>query len=63
MKVSKEMGEMHSKHMKMWGLKMIILGLLVLANAYWLILDWSLFIGVILIIAGLAKLLMPSCCK
>jgi uncharacterized membrane protein HdeD (DUF308 family) len=39
---------------KGWG--MIIIGLLILANAYWTILGWDYFIGIILVLTGIIKL-------
>ena len=48
--------KMHKKHM---GCKMLILGLLILANSSWNIVDWATFIGGIIAIAGLLKLIMP----
>jgi uncharacterized membrane protein HdeD (DUF308 family) len=36
----------------------IFLGLLVLANAYWSVLSWDYFIGIILVLGGFAKMLM-----
>ena len=51
-------------HKKMMGWKMLILGLLVLANSTWGIVNWANFIGGIIAIGGLAKLVMPcKCCK
>ena len=60
-----EMKEEHWKaHKKMMAWKMLILGLLVLANAAWNVVNWANFIGLILAIAGLSKLIMPcKCCK
>jgi len=37
---------------------MLILGLLVLANVYAVNLDWATFIGAILVLGGIVKLLM-----
>lgn len=48
-------------HKKMMGGKMIILGALVIANAYWGLLNWPLFIGGVLILAGISKFAMPAC--
>ena len=45
-------------HHKGKGTMMLILGLLVLANAYWNVLDWAMFIGAVLALGGLAKMLM-----
>lgn len=39
-----------------WG--MIFLGALVLANVYWAVVNWPAFIGGILVITGLIKLMM-----
>ncbi|MDO8623341.1 MAG: hypothetical protein Q7R52_03770 [archaeon] len=47
------------KHMKWMGGKMLVLGLLILANAYLIVVDWSVFIGIIVALAGLFKLIMP----
>ena len=41
--------------------KKIILGVLVLANAVWGLLDWGIFIGLLLILGGIIKVAMPSC--
>lgn len=50
-------------HEEMWhkykGAGMLVLGLLVLANAYWEVLDWGLFFGALLVLGGLLKLFMP----
>ena len=47
--------------MKSWhkskGIMMLIVGLLALANSYWAIVGWDYFIGIILVLAGLIKLL------
>lgn len=45
-------------HKKMMGVKMLILGALVLGNVYWPMLTWPAFIGWILVLAGLFKLSM-----
>lgn len=47
-------------HHKGKGVMMLILGLLVLANSYWYFLDWAMFIGLILVLGGLVKMLMPK---
>ena len=54
-------GEHWKMHKKMMGWKMLVLGLLVLANTKWNIVNWANFIGIILAIAGISKLIMP--CK
>ncbi len=43
------------------GVGKLVLGLAVLANIYWLNWPWGVFIGVALAVAGLAKLMKPSC--
>ena len=51
---------MHEEHWhKYKGVGMLVLGLLIAANAYWVILDWATFIGALLVLGGLLKLLMP----
>jgi len=47
-------------HHKGKGGMMLVLGLLVLANAYWSVLSWAMFIGVVLVLGGLCKMLMPK---
>lgn len=42
------------------GCMMLVLGLLVLANAYWAIVNWAVFIGAVLVLKGLLKLAMPN---
>jgi uncharacterized membrane protein HdeD (DUF308 family) len=37
---------------------MLILGLLILINAYWAVVGWDYFIGIILVLKGLVKLSM-----
>ena len=41
------------------SIAMIILGLLVLGNVYWPMMGWGAFIGWVLVIAGLLKMVMP----
>ena len=43
------------------GVMMLILGLLVLANAYWSVVSWSIFIGAVLTLGGICK--MTMCAK
>jgi uncharacterized membrane protein HdeD (DUF308 family) len=40
------------------GVKMLILGLIVLANVYWAFMNWWTLIGVLLVLGGLLKLMM-----
>jgi uncharacterized membrane protein HdeD (DUF308 family) len=42
------------------GWIMLVLGLLILGNAVYSVVEWSIFIGAIVALAGLAKLLMPK---
>lgn len=42
------------------GIMMFILGLLVLGNAYYAYMRWDIFIGTLLILAGILKLIMPK---
>ena len=42
------------------GVKMLILGLLVLANVKWAFLDWGYFIGILIVLGGLCKLMMKK---
>ena len=42
------------------GKMMLILGILVLLNVYLAKLDWATFIGIILVLAGLAKISMKK---
>lgn len=59
-KVSKKnVCECHHGHG--WG--MLVLGALVLANAYWPMLSWPVFIGAAAVIGGLSKMMMPCCHK
>jgi uncharacterized membrane protein HdeD (DUF308 family) len=53
-------------HEEMWhkgkGIAMLVLGLLIIANIYWIHMTWATFIGVILILGGIVKASM-FCCK
>lgn len=59
-----KMQEHWKMHKKMMGCKMLVLGLLVLANTRWNVVSWQNFIGGVLAIGGFLKLIM-SCkqCK
>ena len=48
------------KHVKSKGSAMILLGILVLLNAYFMMFDWPNFIALLLILVGLKKLIW--CC-
>jgi uncharacterized membrane protein HdeD (DUF308 family) len=50
-------------HKRMKGAMMLVVGILVLVNVYWQFLDWATFIGVLFVLGGLIKLIMPSCKK
>jgi uncharacterized membrane protein HdeD (DUF308 family) len=58
--MAKKKEEMHEHH-KGHGCMMLVLGLLVLGNAYWGWLNWAYFIGFALVLGGLCKMMM--CCK
>jgi len=47
-------GHMH----KGMGGGLVLIGLLVLANAYWSVVTWSTFLGAVLILAGICKMAM-----
>jgi len=49
----------HGRH----GWKMLIAGIIVTINAYWPFMGWAKLIGVLLILGGLLKLVMPCKCK
>ena len=57
-KMKAECGCMHHTWM---GWKMFILGLLILANAYWPVIGWAKFVGIIISLMGLVLLLKPNC--
>jgi uncharacterized membrane protein HdeD (DUF308 family) len=44
---------------RMKGLAVLILGVLILANAYWFFLSWGSFIGFVLVLLGFLKLVLP----
>ena len=46
---------------KCHGAKYIVLGLVVLANQYWLDWSWALIIGLLFILKGIMKVAMPTC--
>ena len=54
------MKEMDKKHM---GMHMIILGGLILLNVYWMKLEWGAFIGGVLVLGGLTKVIHRCTCK
>ncbi len=41
--------------------KKLVLGALIVANAYWAWFNWAMFIGVVLVVAGAVKMIMPKC--
>jgi len=47
------------------GLKMFVLGVLILLNVYYVWFSWPVFIGGVIALAGLLKVLIPTCmhCK
>jgi uncharacterized membrane protein HdeD (DUF308 family) len=58
-----KMQEHWKMHKKMMGCKMLVLGALVLANTYWSVVNWANFIGIVLVVAGILKLVKPCNCK
>jgi len=59
MKNDMKMQECCKMHKKIMACKMLVIGALILANSCWKIVSWANFIGGILVIAGVLKLLMP----
>jgi uncharacterized membrane protein HdeD (DUF308 family) len=57
--MAKKEGMMGCCMHKAKGIGMVILGLLILGNVYWEIVDWPMFWGWILIILGALKIFMP----
>ena len=49
--------------MKHCGCMKLVLGLVVLANIYWLKADWWTVIGWVLVLMGIHALTMKGCCK
>ena len=47
-------------HHKGKGVMLLVLGLLVFGNAYYSVLSWGMFVGLVMIIAGLVKLFKPK---
>jgi len=43
------------------AMQWLILGALIVANAYWGWFTWMMFLGIALIVVGAIKLLMPKC--
>jgi uncharacterized membrane protein HdeD (DUF308 family) len=58
-----KMQEHWKMHKKMMGCKILVLGALVLANTYWSVVNWANFIGIVLVVAGILKLVKPCNCK
>ena len=46
---------------KCHGAKYIVLGLVVLANHYWLNWSWAVVIGLLFVLKGIMKVAMPTC--
>ena len=58
----RKMGEKEmdwGKHKKKMGVMLFILGILVLINAQWSVVSWSIFVGLMIALAGRAKLMTP----
>jgi uncharacterized membrane protein HdeD (DUF308 family) len=59
MKIRKEVKMAKEMDVKSWkgkGWMALILGILILANAYLAIVSWDYFIGIILVLVGIIKL-------
>ncbi len=60
----KEMNKGHGgMHMKHKGAMMFVLGGLILLNVYLIKLEWGAFIGGLLVLGGLIKMLHSGCKK
>lgn len=46
---------------KCQGYKLLVLGILILVNFYWLKWDWWLFVGAVFVLKGLLMTWKPSC--
>ena len=57
-----DMMAMHKMHAKKHGVKMIVVGILVILNQAYGWLDWATFVGAIFVLVGLVKL-VPCCPK
>lgn len=44
---------------KSW--KLLILGLIVLANTMWMFINWGYLAGILLVVGAIAKMFMPHC--
>jgi len=62
MKMNKKDLEHMQMHKKKKGAMMLILGLIILINAYWPFISWWGLLGLVVALAGLKKLIMPGCC-
>ena len=47
---------------KCWGVKLIVLGAILIANQLWFKWSWWVLIGALLILKGIMKLAMPMGC-
>ena len=63
MKMSTEDMAHWQMHKRKKATAMIVLGLIVIINTYWQFMNWVGLIGVLLVIAGIGKLMMPGCCQ
>ncbi len=46
---------------KCHGVKVLVIGVLVLANALWPFAGWAVFVGALLTLGGVLKLVKPTC--
>lgn len=62
--MNKDMEKCCMAHKRGHGLKALVLGLIVLINVYRPFIGWGMLIGILLVLVGLVKLLVPChCCK
>ncbi len=61
--MAKEMMGDWGMHKMMMGWKILILGALILINVYWPFMDWAQFVGWVLVLAGVVKLITSMSMK
>ena len=43
------------------GVKLVVIGVIMLANAYWPFADWWVLAGILVVLMGLVKIIKPTC--
>lgn len=56
-----ECGGMGGSCHRCWGMIALVLGVLVLLNANYGMVSWAMFVGIILVVKGLVKMIWPHC--